>query len=110
MKAAQDIIIRPIITEQATDNLPLNKYTFEVAKDANKLEIKAAVEELFNVEVTKVNTINCDGKQKRMGRFVGKTASYKKAVVTVNPEPQNAKGTKKADKKRGTIEFFEGMF
>ena len=45
-----------------------------------------------------------------MGRFVGKTASYKKAVVTVNPEPKNAKGTKKADKKRGTIEFFEGMF
>ena len=45
-----------------------------------------------------------------MGRFVGKTASYKKAVVTVNPEPVNAKGTKKADKKRGTIEFFEGMF
>ncbi len=110
MKAPQDIIIRPIITEQATDNLSLNKYTFEVAKDANKLEIKDAVETLFNVEVTKVNTVNCDGKQKRMGRFVGKTSSYKKAIVTVNPEPDNEKGTKKADKKRGTIEFFEGMF
>lgn len=110
MKAPQDIIIRPIITEQATDNLPLNKYTFEVAKDANKLEIKSAVEALFNVEVTKVNTVNCDGKQKRLGRFVGRTASYKKAIVTVNPEPTNAKGTKKADKKKGTIEFFDGMF
>lgn len=110
MRAAQDIILRPIITEQATDNLPMNKYTFEVAKDANKIEIKNAVEELFNVEVVKVNTVNCDGKQKRMGRFVGKTASYKKAVVTVNPEPANAKGTKKSEKKRGTIEFFEGMF
>ena len=110
MKAAQDIIIRPIITEQSTDNLPLNKYTFVVAKDANKIEIKAAVEELFNVEVVKVNTQNCRGKQKRMGRFVGTTASYKKAVVTVNPEPTNAKGTKKADKKKGKIEFFEGMF
>lgn len=110
MKAAQDIILRPIITEQATDNLTMNKYTFEVAKDANKIEIKNAVEELFNVEVVKVNTVNCDGKQKRMGRFVGKTASYKKAIVTVNPEPANAKGTKKSEKKRGTIEFFEGMF
>ena len=110
MKAAQDIIIRPIITEQATDNLALNKYTFQVAKDADKLEIKQAVEELFNVEVVKVNTVNCDGKQKRMGRFVGKTASYKKAVVTINPEPENAKGTKRGDKKKGTIEFFDGLF
>ena len=110
MKAAQDIILKPIITEQSMDGLPNNKYTFQVAKDANKLEIKAAVEELFNVEVVKVNTVNCRGRQKRMGRFVGTTASYKKAVVTVNPEPVNAKGTKKADKKRGTIEFFEGMF
>lgn len=110
MKAAQDIILRPIITEQSMDNLPNNKYTFQVAKDANKIEIKAAVEELFNVEVVKVNTVNCRGRQKRMGRFVGTTASYKKAVVTVNPEPKNAKGTKKADKKRGTIEFFDGMY
>lgn len=110
MKAAQDIIIRPIITEQATDNLPLHKYTFQVAKDANKLEIKTAVEELFNVEVVKVNTMNCDGRQKRMGRFVGTTSSYKKAIVTINPNPENPKGTKKADKKKGTIEFFEGMF
>ncbi|MBQ8928208.1 MAG: 50S ribosomal protein L23 [Oscillospiraceae bacterium] len=110
MKAAQDIILRPIITEQSMDGLPNNKYTFQVAKDANKSEIKAAVEELFNVEVVKVNTVNCRGKQKRMGRFVGTTASYKKAVVTVNPEPKNAKGTKKADKKKGTIEFFDGMY
>ncbi len=110
MKAAQDIILKPIITEQSMDGLPENKYTFQVAKDANKLEIKAAVEELFNVEVVKVNTMNCRGRQKRMGRFVGTTSSYKKAVVTVNPEPVNAKGTKKADKKRGTIEFFDGMY
>jgi len=109
MKAPQDIVLRPIITEQATDALPLNKYTFEVAKDANKLEIKQAVEELFNVVVLKVNTMNCDGKQKRMGRFVGKTSSFKKAIVTIDPEP-NEKGTKKADKKKGTIEFFEDLF
>ena len=109
MKAAQDIILKPIITEQSIDGLPNNKYTFKVAKDANKQEIKAAVEELFNVEVVKVNTMNCRGRQKRMGRFVGTTSSYKKAVVTVNPNPDNT-GAKKADKKRGTIEFFDGMY
>lgn len=110
MKAPQDIIIRPIITEQSMDGLPNGKYTFQVAKDANKLEIKDAVEALFNVEVVKVNTVNCRGKQKRVGRFVGKTASYKKAIVTINPEPVNEKGTKKADRKKGTIEFFDGMY
>lgn len=110
MKAAQDIILRPIITEQSMDNLPGGKYTFQVAKDATKSEIKAAAEELFNVEIVKVNTVNCRGKQKRMGRFIGTTSSYKKAVVTVNPNPENAKGTKKSEKKRGTIEFFDGMY
>ena len=110
MKAPQDIILKPIITEQTMDELPSNKYTFKVAKDANKIEIKNAVEELFNVEVTKVNTLNCRGRDKRVGRFVGKTASYKKAIVTVNPNPVNEKGTKKADKKKGTIEFFDGMY
>lgn len=110
MKAAQDIILRPIITEQSMDGLPQGKYTFQVAKDATKSEIKTACEELFNVEVVKVNTVNCRGKQKRMGRFVGTTSSFKKAVVTVNPNPENAKGTKKSEKKRGTIEFFDGMY
>ncbi len=110
MKAPQDIILKPIITEQTMDELPNNKYTFKVAKDANKIEIKNAVEELFNVEVTKVNTLNCRGRDKRVGRFAGKTASYKKAIVTVNPNPVNEKGTKKADKKKGTIEFFDGMY
>jgi len=110
MKAPQDIILKPIITEQTMDELPNGKYTFKVAKDANKIEIKNAVEELFNVEVTKVNTLNCRGRDKRVGRFAGKTASYKKAIVTVNPNPVNEKGTKKADKKKGTIEFFDGMY
>jgi len=96
MKAPQDIIIKPVITERSMDNLQLGKYTFEVAKDANKSEIKKAVETLFNVKVAKVNTLNVDGKLKRMGRFEGKTASWKKAVVTLT-----------ADSK--AIEFFEGM-
>jgi len=107
MKAPQDIILKPVITERSTDMLPQGKYTFKVAKDANKLEIADAVEKLFNVEVTKVNTVSVRGRQKRVGRYVGKTASWKKAVVTVNQEPEaDAQGKKR----NGSIEFFDGMF
>lgn len=107
MKAPQDIILKPVITERSTDLLPQGKYTFKVAKDANKLEIADAVEKLFNVEVMKVNTVSVRGRQKRVGRFVGKTASWKKAVVTVNQEPEaDAQGKKR----NGSIEFFDGMF
>ena len=95
-KTAQDIILRPIITEDSMDRLPEGKYTFEVAKDANKIEIAKAVEELFDVKVAKVNTISVKGKQKRMGRSVGFRPDWKKAVVTVE-----------GDK---TIEFFDGMY
>ncbi|MBR6385529.1 MAG: 50S ribosomal protein L23 [Ruminococcus sp.] len=97
MKAPQDIILKPVITEQSMDNLQAGKYTFKVAKDANKSEIKKAVETLFGVEVAKVNTLNVKGKEKRVGRFVGTTASWKKAIVTLT-----------ADSK--AIEFFEGMY
>lgn len=107
MKTAQDIILKPVITEKSMDLLPDGKYTFKVAKDANKLEIKQAVETLFGVEVLKVNTVNCRGRQKRVGRFVGSTASWKKAIVTVNPNPTAGKDGKK---RKGTIEFFEGMY
>ncbi|MBR1664540.1 MAG: 50S ribosomal protein L23 [Ruminococcus sp.] len=95
-KTAQDIILRPIITEDSMERLPEGKYTFEVAKDANKIEIAKAVEELFDVKVAKVNTISVKGKQKRMGRSVGFRPDWKKAVVTVE-----------GDK---TIEFFDGMY
>ncbi|MBR5542600.1 MAG: 50S ribosomal protein L23, partial [Oscillospiraceae bacterium] len=78
-KLAQDIILRPIITENSMDGIADRKYTFEVAKDANKIEIAKAVEELFEVKVAKVNTINVDGKLRRYGRFEGFTASKKKA-------------------------------
>ncbi len=107
MKAAQDIVLKPVITEKSMDLLPDGKYTFKVAKDANKLEIKQAVETLFGVEVLKVNTVNCRGRQKRVGRFVGSTASWKKAIVTVNPNPTAGKDGKK---RKGTIEFFVGMY
>ena len=94
---AYDIIIRPIITEQSMADVADKKYVFQVAIDANKTEIKAAVEEAFGVKVAKVNTLRQLGKMKRTGAYPkGKRADYKKAVVTLT-----------ADSK--TIEFFEGM-
>jgi len=96
MKTAQDIIIAPIITEKSMAGIADKKYTFKVAKDANKIEIAEAVEKIFKVDVSKVNTINVRGKMKRMGRYSGYTASWKKAIVTL-----------KANSK--PIEFFDGL-
>ncbi len=95
-----DIIKRPIITEKSMkveldrEGNEIKKYTFEVPKTVNKLEIKYAVEEVFGVKVAKVNTMNYDGKLKRMGRYEGRRAAWKKAIVTL------AKDSK-------TIEFFD---
>ena len=96
MKTAQDIIIAPVITEASMAAISQKKYTFRVMKKVNKQEIAAAVEELFGVKVAKVNTINVRGRSKRMGLHSGKTADWKKAIVTL-----------KADSKG--IEFFESM-
>ena len=97
MKTAYDIIIKPIITEQSMEATEEKKYVFQVAIDANKIEIKKAIEEIFGVKVEKVNTIRMDGKEKRQGAYpVGRRASYKKAMVKLTA------GSK-------TIEFFEGM-
>ena len=97
MKNVHDIIIRPIITENSMDQLQDRKYTFEVAKTANKVEIKQAIEEIFpGVEVDKVTTMNMLGKVKRMGRSEGRRANWKKAIVKLT------EGSK-------TIEFFEGL-
>ena len=93
---AYDVIIKPVISEQSMDQLADRKYTFVVAKAANKIEIKKAVEEIFGVKVESVNTLNMLGKMKRMGRFEGRKASWKKAIVKLT-----------ADSK--TIEFFDGM-
>lgn len=97
MKAPQDIILKPIITEKSMDGLQTGKYTFKVAKDANKIEIAKAVEKLFDVQVAKVNTINCNGRNKRVGMHFGKTPDWKKAIVTLAEDSK-------------TIEFFDGMF
>lgn len=96
MKSPYDIIIKPIITEKSMSGMEANKYTFKVLKDANKTEIKLAIEEAFGVKVSKINTLNVKGKVKRQGKFIGKRADWKKAIVTLT-----------ADSK--PIELFEGM-
>ena len=96
MKLAQDIIIKPIITEASMMGVVSKKYTFKVANDANKVEIAKAVEELFGVKVAKVNTSTVNGKLRRYGRFEGYTATWKKAIVTLTEDSK-------------TIEFFDGM-
>lgn len=96
MKTPQDIIIRPVITEKSMTGIPNKRYTFRVARDANKLEITEAIEAVFGVKVAKVNTVNVRGHQKRVGKNTGTTAAWKKAIVTLKPDSK-------------AIEFFEGM-
>lgn len=96
MRSAYDVIIKPVITEQSMDMAQEKKYTFKVAVDANKTQVRLAVEEIFGVEVKKVNIMNYDGKLKRMGRTMGKTAAYKKAIVTLKDSSK-------------PIEFFESL-
>ncbi len=93
---AQDIILRPIITEETMQGSADKKYTFEVAKGANKIEIAKAVEKLFKVKVAKVNTLNVKGHLRRQGRFEGYQPSWKKAVVTLTADS-------------ASIEFFDGI-
>ena len=96
MKNSHDVIISPIITEASMARLAGKKYTFKVASDANKIEIKKAVEEIFKVSVAKVNTISVKAKNKRVGYHFGKTSEWKKAIVTLTPDSK-------------TIEFFDSM-
>ena len=96
MKRAQDIILKPIVTEKSMAGISLKKYTFKVAKDANKIEIAKAVETLFDVTVDKVNTMNCKGRFVRQGRTAGYRPDWKKAIVTLSEDSK-------------AIEFFEGM-
>ncbi|MEF9921745.1 MAG: 50S ribosomal protein L23 [Anaerovoracaceae bacterium] len=96
MKSSYDVIIKPVVSELSMDEAQKKKYTFKVAVDANKTQVKTAVEEIFDVEVKKVNIMNVDGKLKRMGRNVGRTPAYKKAIVTLT-------------EKSKTIEFFQGL-
>ena len=96
MKSIYDVIKSPVVTERSMECAADRKYTFKVAVDANKAEIKEACEKIFGVKVAKVNTMNFFGKEKRMGIHVGKRSDWKKAIVTLTEE---SKG----------IEFFESM-
>lgn len=97
MMNARDIILAPVITEKAVSVLPEKKYTFKVKKDANRIAIAQAVEEIFGVKVKKVNTISMKGHLRRMGRNEGYTSDWKKAVVTLTEDSK-------------TIDFFDGLF
>ena len=96
MKTAHDIILKPVITEASMQGIANKKYTFQVAKDANKIEIAKAVVELFGVKVAKVNTINVNGKYRRQGIKGGYTPDWKKAIVTLTEDSKS-------------IEFFDSM-
>lgn len=95
MKTAYDVIIKPVVTEKTVDMMEAGKYTFKVARDANKFEIKKAVQDIFKVEVVNISTMNVRGKLKRQGRSQGMTPAWKKAIVTL--------------KEGQSIEVFEGL-
>ena len=96
MRSPHDIIIKPLVTEASMDAMVDKKYAFKVDKKATKTEIKNAVQQIFNVKVAKVNTMNMLGKMRRMGANVGRKSSWKKAIVTLTEDSDS-------------IEFFEGM-
>ena len=96
MKVAQEVILSPVITEKSMTGNADKKYTIKVAKDATKIDIAKAAEELFGVKVAKVNTISVRGQMRRMGRYEGYTPSWKKAIVTLTEDSK-------------VIELFEGL-
>ena len=112
---AEEVIVRPVVTEKSNDELQQGKYTFKVNKKATKVEIAKAVEKLFEVKVLKVNTMKVNGKQKRVGYHVGKTSDWKKAIVTIDTNPGEAsylakggKETKASKKYKDSIDEFMG--
>ena len=111
----EDIIIKPIITEASNEAIQEGKYTLKVNKKATKVDIANAVEKLFEVKVLKVNTITVKGKEKRVGRSVGRTSDWKKAIVTIDTNPSDksyqAKGGKEvkiSKKYKTSIDEFMG--
>ena len=111
----EDVIIAPVVTEKSNDQINLGKYTFKVNKNATKVDIARAVERLFEVKVLKVNTMTVKGKEKRVGRSIGKTSDWKKAIVTIDTNPSDlsyiAKGgkvTKISKKYKDSIDEFAG--
>ena len=88
---ARDIILRPVVTEASMAEMDNKRYTFDVATTATKFQIKDAVEEIFDVQVAKINVMNLKGKKKRMGRYEGYTKKRRKAIVTLKPESKEIK-------------------
>lgn len=116
MRLAEDIIVRPYVTEKSNDDMAQGKYTFIVDHRATKTAIRNAVEKLFNVKVVDVNTVNYEGKEKRMGVHLGKTAKWKKAIVKIDTDPKAVAYLDKSGKKVTTskkykteIQEFGGM-
>ena len=112
---AEEVIIRPVVTEKSNDELQQGKYTFEVNKKATKVDIAKAVEKLFEVKVLKVNTMTVKGKTKRVGYHIGKTSDWKKAVVTIDTElaeksylGKGGKAVKMTKKYQDSIDEFMG--
>ena len=96
MRTAYDIILKPVISEKSMADVQDRKYTFKVAVDANKTQVKMAIEEIFGVDVEKVNIMNVKGKVKRVGKSIGRTSDTKKAIVTLTEKSKE-------------IEFFKGL-
>ena len=109
----EDVIIKPIITEKSNDAVQLGKYTFKVNKKATKVDIRRACEKLFNVKVLNVNTMIVKGKEKRVGRNIGKTSDWKKAIVTIDTNPAEqkylAKGGKETKVSKKYNDSIEGI-
>lgn len=111
----EDIIIAPVVTEKSNDEIQFGKYTFKVNRKATKVDIARAVEKLFGVKVLKVNTMTVKGKEKRVGRSVGKTSDWKKAIVSIDTNPKDitylskgGKVTKVSKKYKDSIDEFMG--
>ena len=112
---AEDIILAPVVTEKSSTEIQDGKYTFKVNKKATKIDVKRAVEKLFNVKVLKVNTMHVNGKTKRVGYHVGKTFDWKKAIVTIDTNPSDVsylgkggKEVKVSKKYKDSIDEFMG--
>ncbi|MDR1571268.1 MAG: 50S ribosomal protein L23 [Clostridiales Family XIII bacterium] len=96
MRLSYDVILKPVISERSMEEAQNRKYTFKVAVDADKYEIKRSLEEIFGVEIEKVNTMNVKGKLKKVGKNIGRRPASKKAIVTLTPKSKE-------------IEFFHGL-
>ena len=112
---AEEVIVKPIITERSSEDMQEGKYTFKVNKKATKVEIAKAVEKLFEVKVLKVNTISVKGKEKRVGAHKGFTSDWKKAIVTIDTNPsektylgKGGKEVKVSKKYKDSIDEFMG--